>query len=211
MKFQIDHNARHPYDFELIRLIQFYLDKMDWPEDRISIMIRFTLSATTASSRKVIPRELKPQIKADAWLYFNYLYLQQQPKEYLTDIVPHEVAHLIVDCMGFQQNLKQKHTEHGEVWKSELAKLSSLATPSAKGPGEIFDVRPINLFQGGQPVTCFCDGSDKYSVVSSKSRSNLTDMTCKKCKGAYSIIERDELPVEIIKQYEYIVNEQSKY
>ena len=206
MDQRIIHNANHPIEKQVVNEMARILENHEWPFDRILVNVVFGLRSGYPSQCKINGGIREGQLHGEARVFFNYLYLMQKPSEFISEIIPHEAAHLFVKAHGISADNQYK--EHGPEWKEKLYTISTEATPAAKGPGDIFDDRPIKLLKGGTPTVCGCE--DPYFIVGTMSEGKIGDLYCKQCDMVYRKISRDELPENTINQYEYIIDEQTK-
>jgi predicted SprT family Zn-dependent metalloprotease len=206
MKFYVTDNADHPLEHEVVRVTKGYLDKMQWPFERLPVRIQFGIR--TVPSQSLVTAELSNgRLRGKVSIFYNYLYLLQRESLFITEIVPHEVAHVLATAESLRNGTKIK--EHGPEWQRWLMSLSINATPRASGPGDIFDDRAIRLFRGGIPVKCQCVGEDGFNVLPPSSEQKVHETTCGRCDTAYSRTGRDSMTPEVAAAYEYIANEQS--
>jgi predicted SprT family Zn-dependent metalloprotease len=204
---QFTHNADHPLEDEVARVVRRYFENMNWPFERLPIGIDFK-ARTTASDSRIVDYELRDVLlHGKVRIYFNFIFLLQNESAFIRHIVPHEVAHVFAQAESYRRGITIK--EHGPEWQKWLATISADAIQAAKGPGDIFDDRSIRLFKGGTPIRCSCPGNDGYKVIAQSSEARLSEVVCPKCEVGYAKTGRDDAPPEVMCFYEYLANETS--
>jgi predicted SprT family Zn-dependent metalloprotease len=209
MEREVLHNADHPIEYEAVDLIIKYLSRARWPFERLPVMVTFGVRTEASQSQIDFDKDAGDSdlLRGKVRIYLNYLFLIKHEGIYLTDTLPHEVAHILTNAAS--QKMGKEVRDHGPEWTSWLYRLNSDALATCKGKGGFYDFRPIHLHKGGIPIQCDCNSEETFSVLSMKSESKLHDMVCKNCNGKYRKVERDDIPPGIIQDYEFLRNEQS--
>ena len=136
-----------------------------WPLNRVPVRVAFGLKANVASRHKIgfdgKNCQGLPVGRAEAW--FNLSYLHQNPKLILSDIVPHECAHLFAVAEAMRAG--RKISEHGDEWKQWLSKLSASAMQKGYGWRGAFDDRACMLTKDGISYLCGCEGNSQFHIL----------------------------------------------
>jgi predicted SprT family Zn-dependent metalloprotease len=206
---KIESNADHPYEDRVVDLVTGYLVRAKWPFKRIPVKISFEIRAGTPSDNEVkLKFEEAGEVTGMVKLSYNSLYLIQFPSEFLNDVVPHEVAHILDQANAFKQG-REIQSPHGDSWKTWLATIDHRATPKASGPGDIFDDRAIRLQNGGIPARCACAGSAGFHVISSRSVHKLRSGRdfCSICARVKEAVPHSETPADVQFTLDYLRSE----
>lgn len=184
---------------------------VNWPEDRLPVTINFMAQADKCSNHLFKPRFINGsrKLEGNVTLSYNYIFLLQQPGNFLNHIVAHEFAHVLTKATLFSRRIT-KFKEHGAEWQGNLNKLSHKALPHASPLKQFgFDSRAISLYQSGTPARCRCPGDDGVKVFSQLKMRSKNKPVCKVCSAHYSPVDRDQLSNDVLIEYEYICDAQT--
>ena len=196
----------YPLELEVVRLVEDCLRSHHWPLNRVPVRVAFGLKANTASRHKGAfdgkNGQGLPVGRAEAW--FNLSYLHQNPKLVLSDIVPHECAHLFAAAAALGAG--RKISEHGEEWKQWLSKLSATAMQKGYGWRGGFDDRACLLAEGGVAYLCSCEGNDRFHVF--PLRNGPPAEPCGVCHQVLTHCPREKIPVWFLGEVDSLIARQ---
>lgn len=206
-EFNILIPTSHPFEEEVERELRRLVERHQWPIERAGLSVSFVLRQSEASSSDVSQFKAIEQGQATGWvkLYFNHLFLVQNPGVFIRQIVPHEMAHAWTKarCVA---NKEKPHNRHDNVY---IARHQSLTQQPIKEHGELmsmFDSRPLRLVSNGQPARCSCRGDTGFWVLKSTEAKNLArePIKCPRCLRPVSIVDDTKVPEGIREQCAYI-------
>lgn len=177
-----------------------------WPLNRVPVRVAFGLKANVASRHKIgfdgKNGQGLPVGRAEAW--FNLSYLHQNPKLILSDIVPHECAHLFAVAEALRAD--RKISEHGDEWKQWLSKLSASAMQKGYGWRGAFDDRVCMLTEGGIAYVCGCEGNSQFHIL--PLRNGPPAEPCGVCHKPLVHCSRDKIPLSFLSEVDSLVARQ---
>lgn len=201
-----DHNADHPYEFHVLRLVDECLSACKFPSDRIKVRIEFTPTLTTWSKSKLDLELLGSTPSGEATILYNSLFLTQDPMAFFEQVVAHEVAHVLNAVSAYKQGLEV--SEHGVEWMEWLEKISETAAPQASISDANFDARAVLLKKGGILAICSCESTDSFQAHRNSGEKiaqiRKGELTCQQCGDAFRIAGSDEIPDSINADLRYI-------
>lgn len=208
MEYRIKTDAVHPREQEVVRLVEDYLKRANFPLYRIAVSVLFSAGMVQFANHR-LSLELEkgvPTGKVD--LIYNALYLVQKPMDFYAHVVPHQVAHVLAEVAAFKQGKEIK--EHGLEWVEWVTRLAPNAIPAKHGPGDVFDPRPILLDQGGIPVIVTgCESPCHFDVVPQRKGIEVAlrngELTCSgECKKPYRVGSFNDVPPSVLQEAEYV-------
>lgn len=198
-RYYPDHEL-YPLEHELISLVASYLNSQRWPFARIPCRVVFGLKAGMASQHKLVlqGRNGRGEQVGRVELWYNLSYLHQDPTVFLSDVVPHEVAHVLTETQAAKAAPGRKAAEHGDAWKEWLSRLSAQATPKACGWRDVFDDRVSHFACGAVPYRCACAGEAGVHAVSL--RRGAPAEACESCGQELKPLSREELNEPLLRE-----------
>lgn len=195
--------TRYPIENELVRLVDRYLARAAWPLRGYPCRIEFEARPNVPSRHELTSAGVngRGEHVGHARLIFNFVHLYQLPGPFLTDIVPHEVAHLISQLQGIKSGIPIEM--HGKEWREWLAKLSHRAEPKASAGTGLFDDRSIRLYKGGLLGRCQCEGPAGFMVVSKRQQK---EQGCGACKSSVRLVPLESAPAALRDEVDFIRN-----
>jgi len=196
----------HPFEEEVCTITRGLLHQHNWPFERISVRIIFGLWVQCPSKNELNIQFEENLLHGKCQLYFNYLHLLQNPRLFIEEVIPHELAHIF--SLAEAKRKKNTIRQHGKEWRHWLFKMNPEC--SAK-PGVLdtsFDDRPIRLYKGGAIFKCKCEGEEAIQIFSSADSESAAAKVCKLCHHGFVKAANDELPELVKLGSEYIRNEQ---
>ena len=183
-----------PLEHEVVRRSAELLERYGWPFGRIPVRIEFGIRVKVPSNHDLTfdGTNGRGELVGRVRLWFNYLYLRQNVDVFYTDILPHEIAHLLAGLQAQSQN--REIDQHGEEWQKFLLALSPGAHTKVNALLSLFDDRPIRIHKGEAPSECKCAGPARFGTFGVNAPRN------KPCKGCASIpkpIPLEQIPESI--------------
>lgn len=202
----IHHNADHPYEHQVVLMVDRYLKSKSFPAKRIQVTVTFSPTVSSFSKHKLDVKLLGNKPSGTVEIIYNSLYLAQDPVSFLDSVVPHEVAHVLNEVSAFKSGIEVQ--EHGIEWAEWLESLSDRAEPAASLSDAEFDDRGIVLNNGGVLAVCECEDDHRFhayrnsgSKVASLRRG---DVECKVCGSTLTLADFSDLPSAIRADIEFI-------
>ncbi len=204
--FSCEHT--HPYEKEVCALTKQIFKDNQWPFERLSVSVQFGLWVSLASKHDINFRLNQGTLIGECVIYYNYLYLIQKPKLFFTEVIPHEIAHILSKAEAIK---REKSIElHGNEWKRWVIKINPNMSPKANWSAGTFDDRPLRLFKGGVPFRCECDIEHAVDIFINNNTEKAAAKVCSRCNHGFVKASYDDIPKIVIEAKEYIKNEQSK-
>lgn len=85
----------------------------------IPVNVSFNLEETRPSCGGLAISNTNGELK----LSFNFTMLRKNISEFLNQVIPHEIAHLVVDYKFFTKGIKTEGNSHGYEWCSVMENL----------------------------------------------------------------------------------------
>lgn len=200
------HNADHPFEYHVLTLVEGYLSEFKFPADRISVVIEFTPVLTTWSKSKLELQMLGATPSGSVTVYYNSLFLMQDPLTFFEQVVAHEVAHVLNETAAFKQGVEI--SEHGVEWVDWLERISETAHPNASIVDCGFDARAVILKKGGVLAICQCESDSSYQAHRNSgakiAQLRQGEVACDQCGEPFRIAGVDELPPSIQADLKFI-------
>jgi predicted SprT family Zn-dependent metalloprotease len=205
------HNAQYAREREIVREVGRILTLRLFPSERIWVDIRFDYGMAEHSSSKLTLMQINGELHGTAEIRFQGLFLWQDFSTFFNDVIPHELAHVLME-VRYAERGSAMEKGHSDEWIDLVLDINSEAEPAAKVKGN-FDDRAIKLHKGGIACECDCDDLDAFIVVantpSSAMKLRTEELTCSDCHSAYRRV-KDEFPEAItatLKFYESVMAE----
>lgn len=193
------HNAQINREAEIVREVDRILRLRLFPGDRVWVDIRFDYGMSEHSSSKVSLMQINGELHGIAEIRFQGLFLWQDFPTFFNDVIPHELAHVLMELRCAERGTTLEKG-HGDEWLELVLDINPDAEPAAKVKGE-FDDRPIKLQKGSISCECDCDDLSAFVVVantpSTLMKLKSEDLTCSECHSAYRRIPKEQWPEEI--------------
>ncbi|HCF2449007.1 TPA: hypothetical protein NIA45_006706 [Pseudomonas aeruginosa] len=185
------HNAEYPREIRVAKVVDKLLGRVKFPSHRVWVDLRFDYMLSEHSVSKVEVMPISGEAHGVVELRYQGLFLMQDFKSMIEEVVPHELAHVLHEIDAKINNFKVSKP-HDTTWERFLLKLSPDATPAAKVKGE-FDDRAIRLARGGIPTHCECGGPEEFAVFADSTANSAKlrkeELTCSNCKFPYVRVE----------------------
>lgn len=197
----------HPFEEEVATEIHRMVKRHNWPIDRAGLSVYFVMRQSEHSSsdvkecRRVAPNQVTGWVR----LWFNHLFLIQNPGLFLRQIVPHEMAHAWCKAQSVAKGEKP-HNRHDNIY---IARHQSLTQQPVKDHSELmsaFDTRALRLSQSGWPARCSCEGDAGFWVLKSTTAKHLSNepIKCRRCGGEVAMVDDEQVPEAITTECQYI-------
>ncbi|MCF5382104.1 hypothetical protein GIW05_01020 [Pseudomonas syringae] len=201
------HNAQSAREAEIVREVDRLLRLRQFPGDRVWVDVRFDYGMADHSSSKVTTMQINGDVHGIAEIRFQGLFLWQDFPTFFGEVIPHELAHVILEVRHAERGTSPEKG-HGEEWVDMVLELNGDAEPAAKIKGD-FDDRPIKLHKGGIPCECDCGDETAFVVVPNNPVSAMKlvneDLTCSECHSAYRRL-KGELPAKVMAAHKFYVS-----
>lgn len=190
-------------EFERERIIQRRVESLlqgaKFPLDRIWVDLRFDWLMLEHSASAYELYRVAGEVHGVVRITFNGLFLMQDMEAMASEVVPHELAH-VLQAVAAKERDEVVAKPHDEAWMEFFYGLAPDQDAAAKVKGS-FDTRAIRLAKGGIAALCECGGDEAWDVFSSNpaSQSKLKngEQECKLCGCAYVIQDSGALPESI--------------
>jgi predicted SprT family Zn-dependent metalloprotease len=194
------HNAQMPREAEIVREVDRILRLRLFPSDRVWVDVRFDYGMAEHSSSKVSLMQINGEVHGTAEIRFQGLFLWQDFPTFFNEVVPHELAHVLLEVRCAERGTSVEKG-HGDEWLELVLDINPDAEPAAKVKGD-FDDRPIKLQKGGIPCECDCCELAAFVVVantpSTVMKLKSEDLSCSECHSAYRRIQKEQWHDEIV-------------
>lgn len=185
------HNAEYPREIHAARVVDQMLAKIKFPSKRVWIDLRFDYQLSEHSVSKVDVIQISGEAHGTVELRYQGLFLMQDFKSMIEEVIPHELAHVIHEIDAKVNDFKVSKP-HDDVWQSFFCKLAPNVEPVAKVKGE-FDDRAVRLSRGGIPVRCECGDEEEFNVIADSTANAAKlrneELRCTVCKYPYTRID----------------------
>lgn len=203
------HNADHPYERHVLTLVEECLAEAKYPTDRIEVRVEFTPVITTWSKHKLDLEMLGATPSGSVTIFYNSLFLMQDPVSFFDQVVAHEVAHILNGTVAYRNGTNL--SDHGVEWSEWLERISETALPQASIVDSEFDHRAVVIKKGGVLAICDCENSDNFQAHRNSGEKVVQlrsgEIECNQCGAAYRIAGSDELPASIVADLQFIAED----
>ncbi|MPQ69287.1 hypothetical protein [Pseudomonas sp. MWU12-2323] len=193
------HNAQYAREGEIVREVDRILLLREFPYERVWVDVRFDYGMAEHSASKVTLMQINGELHGIAEIRFQGLFLWQDFRSVFNDVIPHELAHVLMEIRCAERGTTVEKG-HGDEWLELVLDINPDAEPAAKVKGE-FDDRPIKLQKGSISCECDCDGLSAFVVVantpSTLMKLKSEELCCSECHSAYRRIAKENWPDEI--------------
>jgi predicted SprT family Zn-dependent metalloprotease len=193
------HNAQMPREAEVVREVDRILRMRLFPAERVWVDVRFDYGMSDHSSSKVTLMQINGQVHGTAEVRFQGLFLWQDFPAVFNEVVPHELAHVLMEVRSAERGTDNEKG-HSDEWLELVLDINPDAEPSAKVRGE-FDDRAIKLQKGGIGCECDCDDLSAFVVLSNTPATVMKlkneDLSCNQCHSTYRRLTKEHWPAEI--------------
>lgn len=200
------HNADHPYEWHVLTLVEGCLADAKYPTDRIEVRVEFTPVLTTWSKHKLDLEMLGATPSGSVTLFYNSLFLMQDPVAFFEQVAAHEVAHVLCSTVAYRNGITV--SEHGVEWSEWLGRISETALPQASIVDSEFDYRAVILKKGGVLAICDCENPDNFQAHRNSGEKVVQlrsgEIDCDQCGSSFRIAGSDELPASIVEDLQFI-------
>lgn len=199
------HNAQIAREAEIVREVDRILRLQLFPSDRVWVDVRFDYGMAEHSSSKVSLMHISGEVHGTVELRLQGLYLWQDFSTFFYEVIPHELAHILIEVRCAERGLVPEKG-HSDEWAELVLDINPDAEPSAKVKGD-FDERLIKLQKGGIACECDCDGLDAFAVFPNTPATTIKlrgqDLCCSACQSAYRRIMQESWPTEMTKALKF--------
>lgn len=197
----------HPLEQEAVEVATAHLRRLRWPFERIPVDFTFGLRTAASHSQFKEPVIRGGLLTARVSIFFNYLFVIQNERAFIEEVVPHELAHVFAQAEALRSSRTIK--DHGNEWKGWLLTISSRATPRSNMES-LFDDRAFRLFKGGAAFRCKCPGDAGFHVVAAESAEKFAAASCKRCEAVYQPTEAETAPSQVLTYLDYVTSESKR-
>jgi predicted SprT family Zn-dependent metalloprotease len=201
------HNAQFPREVEIVREVDRILRMRLFPHKRVWVDVRFDYGMAEHSSSKVTLLQINGEVHGIAEIRFQGLFLWQDFLTFFYEVVPHELAHVLMELRCAERGVTMDKA-HSDEWLDLVLDINPDAEPAAKVKGN-FDDRPVKLQKGGIACECDCDDLSSFVVVANTPSTVMKlkgeDLCCSECSSAYRRIQKEQWPAEIIAALSFYV------
>lgn len=193
------HNAQFPRESEIVREVDRILRLRLFPYERVWVDVRFDYGMADHSSSKVTLMQINGDVHGIAEIRFQGLFVWQDFATFFHEVIPHEVAHVLMEVRCAERGLNMDKA-HSEEWTELVLDINPDAEPAAKVKGN-FDERTVKLQKGGIACECDCDDDAAFVVVpntpATAMKLKAEDLCCSECHSAYRRVQKHQWPASI--------------
>ena len=177
-----------------------------FPLDRVSFFVNIDYKMSDFAKHKHDVRLQSNGVRGEVSLSINGSFLHQNPKVFLNDCIPHQLAHMLneLECV---KGAAQPDKTHGCDWQRWLLKLNDKASIQTSFDAE-FDTRAIAIFKGGIAVACDCKGMTGFRALSNSglNRNRLREkyFSCEGCNAHFNMVDHAAYPDQLGNQINFI-------
>lgn len=190
------HNAQFAREGEIVREVDRILRLFAFPSGRVWVDVRFDYGMADHSASKVALLRVNDELHGTVDIRFQGLYIWQDFPTFISEVVPHELAHVLLELNGAERGTSVEKG-HGDEWVDLVLEINEDAEPAAKVRGE-FDDRLIKLQKGGVACECDCGELDGFFVVANTASTLMKlkseQLACSDCHSAYRRIGKEKWP-----------------
>jgi len=190
------HNAQFSREAEAVREIDRILRFHSFPFDRVWVDVRFDYGMSDHSASKSDLMQINGEIHGTVEIKLQGLFVWQDFPSVVTDVIPHELAHVLIEVQGAEQGVRSEKT-HDDAWVEKVLEINPDTEPAAKVKGE-FDDRPIKLKKGAIGCACDCGDVDGFAVFPNTSSTAVKlrneELSCTHCNSPYLRLKPEEWP-----------------
>lgn len=166
---------------------------------QVSVDIGFEWGISRFATHKCLVDIESEVVKAvEVTLTYNAYLLWQCPQSFLSECIPHQIAHVAMDFKDALSGYTSK--EHGYEWREQFSIFAPGRPPLPGGP-KSFDDRAQRLFRGGLPAQCACSDYFGFHVIpcTQSSIEKLTEheLICRGCKNVIKQIPMTNIPPKV--------------
>lgn len=173
---------------------------------KIELKLFFDAALSDPASHQVKVQSLERGVTGECTIRLNDLLLVRDPANFLTHVIPHELAHILV-AIQFSTGAGKQPPEHGGDWQEVVESISVDASSNAVPPGD-WTATSSKLHKGSFLAKCGCECFEAYqafpNTTKSKAKIKSGEISCFTCETPLEMVMRAHYPSQLLDELKYI-------